>query len=70
MPFTEPRFLNTKTHILVAIEIPPAGEISSTGRSENLVDPTEWHDIPLGDDLVRMKVVACKVRRRHHGGCR
>lgn len=52
-----------RIHILV--ELPEGGGIeSSRGFADNLVNPSEWHEVGDPDGL-RMKLVICRPRRRH-----
>ena len=51
-----------RIHILV--ELPEGGGVeSSRGFADNLVDPSEWHEVGDQDGL-RMKLVICRPRGR------
>ncbi len=56
--------------VTIVIDLPEQGEVSTTGRAENLVDPTKWIDVEDEADLLGIRMTVCRPyrRRRSQGG--
>lgn len=56
--------------VTIIIDLPEQGEVSTTGRAENLVDPTRWIDVEDEADLLGIRMTVCRPyrRRRSQGG--
>jgi hypothetical protein len=46
--------------LTIQIELPDRGELSQTGRSENLVDPNEWITAQGTPESIRIKIAVCR----------
>jgi len=53
--------------LTIEIELPDVGVISTTGRSENLVDPKAWVKVLEGGELIDLKLVVCRRVRNQAG---
>ena len=49
--------------LIIEIEVPSHGELSLSGRAENLTNPPEWIE-PEGDDSIGIKLAVCRRLRR------
>lgn len=70
MPFGQVRAHQTGNVVTITIELPPEGEPSNSGWSENLVNPSEWISVPSGNangDELRIKLTVCKPTGAHDG---
>jgi hypothetical protein len=56
--------------VTIVIDLPEQGEMSTTGRADNLVDPTRWIDVEDEADLLGIRMTVCRPyrRRRSQGG--
>lgn len=65
MPYSTPLIYGVGERLLIEFDIPERGELSQTGRAENLVIP-EW--IPYKDerDQLSIKLVVCRSVRRNY----
>lgn len=54
-------------NLTIEIELPDVGVISTTGRSENLVDPKAWVKVLEGGELIDLKLVVCRRVRNQAG---
>ncbi len=51
--------------LTIVVALPQVGFLSTTGRFENLVDPTEWVTVVNGSESIDLKlVVGRRVRGR------
>lgn len=63
MPYSTPLTHRVGNKLLIEIDLPTSGELSQSGRAENLVDPTVWHDHEDGDDFLGIKLTVCRPLR-------
>jgi hypothetical protein len=50
--------------LTIVIDLPEHGEVSTTGRAENLVDPAKWIDVEDETDFLGIKMTVCRPYRR------
>lgn len=53
----------TGNNLTIEIDLPEMGVISTTGRSENLVDPKAWVKLLDGGEPLDLKLVVCRPLR-------
>lgn len=46
--------------LVIEIELPPRGELSLSGRAENLVDPRDWIDLEDSEGPLGIKLTVCR----------
>ena len=49
--------------LVIEIDLPRRGELSVSGRAENLVDPQQWLE-PDDDSSIGIKLAVCRRLRR------
>lgn len=54
----------TGNQVTIVIDLPEQGEVSTTGRAENLLDPTRWIDVEDEADLLGIRMTVCRPYRR------
>lgn len=64
MPYGRVTVTQSDGRILIAIDPPEQGELSVSGRAENLVDPTRWHSYETADEHLALKMTVCRPRYR------
>lgn len=60
MPYSTPVAHRVGNKLLIEIDLPEAGELSHSGRAENLVDPAVWHDHEDSGDYLAIKMTVCR----------
>lgn len=60
MPYGTVTVDEVEGKIVIVIDPPDQGEPSSSGRSENLVDPSRWIRYSSPDDQLAVKVTVCR----------
>lgn len=67
MPYSTPVAYRNGNKLVIVVDLPTHGELSSTGRSENLVDPRTWYDLVNEGESFGLKLTVCRRlgRRRY-----
>ncbi|MGE0393190.1 MAG: hypothetical protein AB7I25_12385 [Vicinamibacterales bacterium] len=65
MPYSKPAAYRSGNKLVIIVELPAQGELSNTGRSENLVDPRAWHDFVNEGESYGVKLTLCRRLGRH-----
>ena len=60
MPYGNVTVEQVDGKIVIVIDPPAKGEPSSTGRTENVVDPRRWIRHSSSDDQLVLKVTLCR----------
>ncbi len=60
MPYSIPVAHRVGNKLLIEIDLPASGELSRSGRAENLIDPTVWHDFEEDGDFLGIKMTVCR----------
>jgi hypothetical protein len=65
MPYGVVRARRDGNRLVIEVSLPESGELSLTGRAENFVDPSVWHDYDDGELSVGIKMTVCRplIRR-------
>jgi hypothetical protein len=64
MPYSTPVAYVIGKKLLIEIDLPEQGEVSQSGRAENLVDPRLWIDYEDECDRLGIKLTVCRPFRR------
>lgn len=64
MPYGKVTVERSGERILIVIDPPDRGEPSSSGRSENLVDPTKWIRHETSEEHLALKITVCRLPDR------
>ena len=60
MSYSTPFTQRIGNKLLIEIELPACGELSRSGRAENLVDPTVWYDYEDDREFLGIKMTVCR----------
>jgi hypothetical protein len=63
VPYGTPIAYREGNRVTIIIDLPDRGEISQSGRAENLVDPNKWHPLDEEDGMDFKVVLTRRLRR-------
>jgi hypothetical protein len=63
MPYSTPVPYVIGGKLVIEVELPENGEVSQSGRSENLVDPRIWTNYEDDNQRFEIKLTVCKPFR-------
>jgi hypothetical protein len=62
MPYGNATVRCSGKKLMIEIDLPPHGELSLSGRAENLVDPRSWIDFEDSEGPIGVKLTVCRLR--------
>jgi len=60
LPYATTTLQRTSKRLTITIDLPERGELSLSGRAENLVDPREWLECTDDGDRLSLKLTVCR----------
>jgi hypothetical protein len=60
MPYGNATVRCSGKKLMIEIDLPPHGELSLSGRAENLVDPRSWIDFEDSEGPIGVKLTVCR----------